>query len=189
MPRRAARPLTLVASWVLATSVWAVFGVTVAGCQEEAMPEPVAFELLSRGGLGVAQPARPDPQAVAYRLIHDAATWREFWTQSSADSLPGVDFETEAVLCVYQGKKATGGYEISVHDLRLTGETLRVTLELREPNPGDMLIQVETDPYAIYKVQLPQAAREIDTATLDVEFQRHGAESDAPIAVQKLGAP
>ena len=177
-----------VAGFVLAAGASVAFGGGTSGCATGPSPEPVHFELVTKSAL---PPAQQSPVgSLGYQIIADAQSWSRYGAQAFADSVPSIRFDDEFVLCVYQGEKPTGGYEITIRTLEIDAATLRVQLELHEPEPGAMLIQVVTNPYAIYRVQLPEAAR-AKTKPLDLELQfvqrRDGSESK--LQVQRLDRP
>ena len=58
-----------------------------------------------------------------------------------------VDFDTEIVLAAMQGPKNTGGYAISIMRAYQGGDQIRVEVDVVEPEPGSMTIQVLTSPY------------------------------------------
>jgi len=58
-----------------------------------------------------------------------------------------VDFESEIVLAALQGPKNTGGYAISIMRASQNGAQVRIEVDVVEPEPGSMTIQVLTSPY------------------------------------------
>jgi hypothetical protein len=58
-----------------------------------------------------------------------------------------VDFESEVVLAALQGPKNTGGYAISIMRASQNGTQVRIEVDVVEPEPGSMTIQVLTSPY------------------------------------------
>jgi len=58
-----------------------------------------------------------------------------------------VDFERYIVIAAMQGPKSTGGYAISIMHVFQSGSEVRVEVELVEPEPGSMTVQVLTSPY------------------------------------------
>lgn len=59
----------------------------------------------------------------------------------------GVDFDSEIVLAALQGPKNTGGYAISIMRASQNGAQVRIEVDVIEPEPGSMTIQVLTSPY------------------------------------------
>jgi len=152
--------------------------------------EPVPFELVTKSTLMPASAQLSKSDALGYQIITNAQDWSRYWVTVSEDSVPRVRFDDEFVLCVYQGTKPTGGYEIAVGEVRLDGNALRVALELRQPDPGAMLIQVITNPYAIYKVELPQAARgHSKPSELQIQFVQRTGDGDSKLQVRRLDFP
>lgn len=179
----------LVASLVLATSVSMPL-CALTGCEERSAAQPLPFELVRKSGLGPPPAAASNAKSPAYRVFRDADNWARFWAAAFVDSTPTVDFETEFVLCVYQGMKSTGGYEIGVREIELENESLRVVLDLREPQPGDMLIQVETDPFAIYRVRVANAAGGPWKADeLQLHFVERNGDSEQKLELGELAYP
>ncbi|MBN2027412.1 MAG: protease complex subunit PrcB family protein [Actinobacteria bacterium] len=58
-----------------------------------------------------------------------------------------VDFDKYIVIAAMQGPKSTGGYAISIMHAFQSGSEVRVEVELVEPEPGSMTVQVLTSPY------------------------------------------
>jgi len=58
-----------------------------------------------------------------------------------------VDFDSQIILAVFQGPKNTGGYAISIMRATQEGSRVRVEVDVIEPEPGSMTIQVLTSPY------------------------------------------
>ena len=58
-----------------------------------------------------------------------------------------VDFDTQIVLAAMQGPKSTGGYAISIMRAFQDGTQIRIEVDVVEPEPGSMTIQVLTSPY------------------------------------------
>jgi hypothetical protein len=58
-----------------------------------------------------------------------------------------VDFDSEIILAALQGPKNTGGYAISIMRAFQNGNQVRVEVDVVEPEPGSMTIQVLTSPY------------------------------------------
>ena len=58
-----------------------------------------------------------------------------------------VDFDKYIVIAAMQGPKNTGGYAITIAYASQSGDEVRVELEIVEPEPGSMTVQVLTSPY------------------------------------------
>jgi len=63
------------------------------------------------------------------------------------EALPEVDFERYIVIAAMLGPKSTGGYAISIMHASQTGTEVRVEVEVVEPDPGSMTVQILTSPY------------------------------------------
>ena len=177
------------ASLVLATSVCLALGGAVSGCKDSATPRTLSFELLTQSGLGPPSSLPSGTESVGYRVFDDTDSWTGFWSRAFTDAAPTVNFEREFVLCVYQGTKSTGGYAIAVEDVQLVQGTLRVVLDLKEPRPGDMLIQVITDPFAMYKVTIPPGSpQDIQATDLQMRFVQRQESGEISVRAQKLGS-
>ena len=66
-----------------------------------------------------------------------------FFPQTPAE----VDFSRYVVIAAMQGPKSTGGYAISIMYASQAGTEVRVELEVVEPEPGSMTVQMLTSPY------------------------------------------
>lgn len=66
---------------------------------------------------------------------------------SLQEEIPPVDLERELVLAVLQGPKRTGGYAVSVSRVTQKGSLVEVRVEVVEPEPGSITIQILTSPY------------------------------------------
>lgn len=69
--------------------------------------------------------------------------------------LPSIDFEHQTVIAVFQGEKTTGGYEITITEIK--GQPFEVFVEEVNPDPNCLLQQSLTQPYHIVKVPLALA--------------------------------
>jgi hypothetical protein len=63
------------------------------------------------------------------------------------EDLPPVDLSREVVLAVLQGPKNTGGYAVSISRVTQEGFLVEVQVEVVEPEPGSITIQILTSPY------------------------------------------
>lgn len=96
----------------------------------------------------------------AIELITTEADWRRTWQtlagmSESANNLPEVNFNTRAVVLVRQGQKPTGGYGISVAEIRREDPTLFVRVDERSPSPGSIRTQVITSPFVAVSIPRP----------------------------------
>ena len=64
-----------------------------------------------------------------------------------------VDFESEVVIAAMQGPKNTGGFAISIMHASQADSEVRVEIEVIEPDPESMTVQVLTSPYHLVKAE------------------------------------
>jgi hypothetical protein len=64
-----------------------------------------------------------------------------------------MDFDSEIVLAALQGPKNTGGYAISIMRASQDENQVRIEVDVVEPEPGSMTIQVLTSPYHLVTVE------------------------------------
>lgn len=64
-------------------------------------------------------------------------------------------FEREALLLVWMGLQPSGGYALSLkhNTAHASGDVAFVTLQWTQPNPGDMVIQMMTEPFLILRLE------------------------------------
>lgn len=58
-----------------------------------------------------------------------------------------VDFDRYIVIAALQGPKSTGGYAISIIHASQKGTGVRIEIDVVEPEPGSMTVQILTSPY------------------------------------------
>ena len=102
-------------------------------------------------------------------LVDSADVWNRLWAEINALRLgpaaaPQVDFARQAAVGVFLGLKPTGGWAVSVIEVRLLDGTLYVTAHITEPAEGSAVTQALTQPYSL--VVIPRA---IDGATVNSE--------------------
>lgn len=75
--------------------------------------------------------------------------------RSATVDLSGVDWQREAALVVDLGEQRTGGWSVSVQSVDLVApDQIELTLQVGRPQPGMMVIQAFTRPYALCRVSL-----------------------------------
>ena len=92
------------------------------------------------------------------QLITNRDDWEEVWRsigKGTAGLMPEVSFDTRAILVVYQGLKNTGGYAISVADIRREGMTIIVRASEQSPKPGDFVTEALTSPFVAVSIPRP----------------------------------
>lgn len=70
--------------------------------------------------------------------------------------LPKVDFQSSIVLFVSMGEQASTGYQIEIDRIRLSKETLVVSINLKIPHPDEMQATMITNPYLFVLVDTHQ---------------------------------
>lgn len=112
-------------------------------------------------------------------LIRDAETWRSAWSTAHAGRepvppVPEVDFSSGSVVLAAMGRRATGGYEVIVAEVRRTEEALAVTVREVSPGPGCMVTQALTSPAVA--VRIPVAGAAAPEATFEVVEETRNCE-------------
>ena len=69
--------------------------------------------------------------------------------------MPDVNFNTRAVVIAYQGVRNTGGYGISIAEIRREGTVLTVRVNEQSPKPGEMTTQALTSPFVAVSIPRP----------------------------------
>lgn len=62
-------------------------------------------------------------------------------------------YNDDYYIAIFAGKKNTGGYEISVDNIKLKDKTLEIIIKEKSPDPKLNVIQVITYPYTIIRVK------------------------------------
>ncbi len=125
-----------------------------------------SFVLLIIPGLGASIPFETIDKGyycgIDERLtlaISDNETWNELWTDlhnrsSSVPDLPAVNFSSEVVIAVFQGTRATGGYDTTISRIVMAVDGINVYIDEGHPGPNCGTTQALTQPYHIVKIQL-----------------------------------
>ena len=91
-------------------------------------------------------------------MITNEDEWQRAWTVIGAGRrVPELNFTTQAVIVVFQGRRPTGGYSVNVRDIRRDGTVLAVNVEERRPASGDVTTQVITSPFVAVTIPRPAA--------------------------------
>ncbi|HLL73663.1 MAG TPA: DUF885 family protein [Pyrinomonadaceae bacterium] len=89
-------------------------------------------------------------------IISNEEDWRQVWRAiGGGRPAPEVNFTTRAVIVVYQGQKPTGGYGVSVEEIRRDGTVLAVRVNERRPASDSVTTQVITSPFVAVSVPRP----------------------------------
>jgi hypothetical protein len=126
-----------------------VSALTLTACAGRMPGEPVAFSTLEQGASsGIREPTRI--------VVRSSREWLLVWARHvravGAVVPPPVDFEREMVVGVFLGQRETGGYRIEITKVERTWEVVRVTYQVRDPEPGAVLTQALTQPFHLVRV-------------------------------------
>ncbi|MCA1636257.1 MAG: protease complex subunit PrcB family protein [Acidobacteria bacterium] len=114
--------------------------------------KPVDFSVLATGTVSGYEGVR------AVELMTNAEAWRRAWNSVGGGRLlPDVNFDTRAVIVVYQGRRPTGGYSVEITGIKRVGTVLAVSVNERRPASGDITTQVISSPFVAVSIQRPQA--------------------------------
>lgn len=112
-------------------------------------------------------------------LIRDAETWRSVWSTAHQGTepsppVPPIDFSGQSVVLAAMGRRATGGYEVGVTEVRRTEGALAVTVREVSPGPGCIVTQALTSPAVA--VWIPVAGAAAPEATFEVVEETRNCE-------------
>ena len=123
--------------------------ILASACAGRTPGTPVGFSTVE---LGASSGIR-DPTRVVVRTSRE---WLVVWARHAqpvgAVVPPPVDFERDMVVGVFMGERDTGGYQIEITGVERTAEVLRVQYQVREPEPGAILIQALTQPFHLVRL-------------------------------------
>jgi len=123
-------------------------GAAVVDAAEDA--RPVDFSVLATGTMSGYEGTR------RVELVTDAEEWRRAWAiVGGGRLLPDVNFDTRAVVVVYQGRQPTGGYSVEITGIKRVGTVLAVSINERRPASGDVTTQVLSSPFVAVSIQRP----------------------------------
>jgi PrcB C-terminal len=95
-------------------------------------------------------------------LVSNEGEWRAAWGLiGEGRPLPEVNFDTRAVVVVYQGRKPTGGYGIEVAGVRRVGTVLAIKVNERRPASEDITTQALTSPYVAATIPRPPSGAQV----------------------------
>lgn len=141
--------------------------------------------LLIGGGVLVSKRAPVEEAPLALRTIRGAGRndsgfaaftsadeLGEAWAQlRQAPAMPEVDWDREWVAAAFMGQRPTGGYRITMEDVRVAGREVRILVHSREPGPTDVVTMVITYPSHWAAVERP--ARPGDYAVIWHDEEGH----------------
>jgi hypothetical protein len=107
--------------------------------------------VIQTGWSGFEQPVR--------RVIADDAAWEAVWRTLHAHSTevparPAIDFGASVLLLAAMGTQPTGGYSVTITEVRAHQGTLYATVVERSPGPSCGTFQALTSP--VHIVQVPR---------------------------------
>lgn len=87
-------------------------------------------------------------------VIRDAATWANVWRELTspfqpAPPVPAVDFASNLVVVAAMGLRNTGGYSITIDDVRTAAGDVSISVTERSPGSGCIVTAVVTEPVAV----------------------------------------
>lgn len=104
--------------------------------------------------------------APSVELIEDQNGLERAWrTIGQGGPTPEINFNTQAVIIAYQGRKSTGGYSISMSGIRREGNSLAVRVAENAPRPGDRAAQALTSPFVAVVIPRPPAGSAVKFET------------------------
>lgn len=106
-------------------------------------------------------------------LFQDAIAWQRFWLQycktfdgsGALAPAPVVDFDKQTVVGIFIGQRPSGGYGVTIKDIKKTKSGLQVSIVEHKPNPGDIVITMITYPYALVTIEKTVLPLEVITLT------------------------
>ncbi len=83
--------------------------------------------------------------------------WQKLWSQvhesqEPMPAVPKIDFSTHMVVGYFLGQRSSGGYSVSIEDIKETSEEIIVIISQTSPGRGSIVSQVITSPYAIQAI-------------------------------------
>lgn len=162
--------LVLILALMLAGCDAGEIDLTPGGATESPLPTEASLpgaEVVAEGEQ--LQYDEPGPE---FLVLTTQEEWQSFWQTylPGEEAAPPVDFAQSVVLVGIQGAKNTGGYDIRFTGLETSGDEVRVTVEMEEPDPSAAVEMVLTQPYVALEVdrdRLP--SRESLTFVFDTE--------------------
>jgi hypothetical protein len=108
-------------------------------------------------------------------VLTDLASWQAVWAEISARQsppppLPAVDFARNAVVVVASGERSSGGYDITIAEVRRDGSQLLVTVVESAPGAGCISTGALTQPVAaaVIPATPPAQARFVDRSAVNL---------------------
>ncbi|MBA3804253.1 MAG: DUF885 family protein [Acidobacteria bacterium] len=93
------------------------------------------------------------------QLVMNQNEWSNMWRIiGGGRPAPEVSFDTRAVVVAFQGQKPTGGYSISMAEIRRDGRNLTLRASEIAPGRNDITSQVLTSPFVAVSIPRPPEA-------------------------------
>ncbi|HYP12364.1 MAG TPA: protease complex subunit PrcB family protein [Bryobacteraceae bacterium] len=108
--------------------------------------------------LGRASPVGSDPRVAAVYIVQsleNVAKLPEVITAEHRKAIGGLDYSSRLVIAVFRGEVGTGGYSITVLDIKVEQQRLEITAELTNPAKDSMTTFGFSSPYHL--VAVPKA--------------------------------
>jgi PrcB C-terminal len=106
-------------------------------------------------------------------VIRDQATWTRIWSQgfcagqtSCNSNPPNIDFSSETVIAVFQGWKASSGYNVRILGADHKGHEMIVHVEVTEPGPYCLGLAILTYPFDIVSIPDTRFTIVFDSTTI-----------------------
>ncbi len=117
--------------------------------------QPVPYQIIEAG---TRSPVRTPVAA----LFRDADAWIMGYSylhaqQIPAPEVPSLSFEEQQVILLSIGERPTSGYTVSIDQVLLKDDTLRIWAHESCPSEGAMVLQVLTQPYVLFSVPIRKA--------------------------------
>lgn len=95
-------------------------------------------------------------------VIRDADAWSRFWAEATANvdpapEPPAIDFNASMVIAAAMGTRPSGGYAISIDEVRMGDEALFAVLREVSPGAGCVTIDALTAPVAAVRLERSDA--------------------------------
>lgn len=106
--------------------------------------ESLAFDRLTRGGL-------PEAGSV---VVDSEAEWQAVWAAlRGVGDRPSMDWDKELVIGVFLGERPTGGYALTVQEIRrLSPNHIELRVVTQAPKPGDFVTMAFTYPGELVRI-------------------------------------
>jgi hypothetical protein len=145
----------------------AIFGEAMYHCERRLLPTLFSIATACAIGCddGQSAPIQPLPEAQAVQfnsglttkqrlVVSDGAAWATLWNEIASPfqpvpAVPVVDFAENVLIVGSMGRKATGGYSISIDEVRLVDGAARVSVTEESPGSGCSVTESLTAPVDI----------------------------------------